>query len=114
VSRGRAVMRRVKDGPDCLVELAADRRNASVDWFCGLPVEAHIALTGRPPAMDGPSGPEEPAGVPTDLSDASEVRRRFPRLTAYLEENTWIERPWNTDQAPVTKLGPQPQRGSGQ
>jgi hypothetical protein len=57
-------MRRVKDGPDCLVELAADRRNASVDWFCGLPVEAHIALTGRPPAMDGPSGPEEPAGVP--------------------------------------------------
>ncbi|MFF0371986.1 DUF4240 domain-containing protein [Micromonospora sp. NPDC005087] len=37
------------------VELARDRRNARIDWFCGLPLEAHIAATGAPLAIDGPS-----------------------------------------------------------
>lgn len=88
VSHGRTVMRRVKEDPDRIVELAADRHNARIDWFCGLSVEAHIAVAGRPPAMDGPSGPDAPAGIPADLSDESEMRRRFPRIMAYLDGNS--------------------------
>lgn len=90
VSHGRAVMQRVMDDPDSLVELAGDRHNARIDWFCGLPVEAHIALTGSPPAMGEPTGSEVPTGTPADLTDESEMRRRFPRITAYLDERGWI------------------------
>lgn len=97
VSHGRRVMRRVKADPDSLVELAADRHNARIDWFCGLPVEAHIGLTGRPSVGEEPSGPAEPAGVPAPLTDVGEASRRFPRLTAYLDQNSWMARPWNAD-----------------
>lgn len=64
-----------------------------IDWFCGLPLEAHIAATGAPFAIDGPSGPDAPVGTPADLTDESRTRRQFPRLTAYLDNNPWIERP---------------------
>ncbi|AGZ42838.1 DUF4240 domain-containing protein [Actinoplanes friuliensis] len=94
VSHGRQTMKRVQEDPDNLVELAPDRHNARIDWFTGLPMEAHIAATGRPFAVDGPDGPEDPTGTPTDLTDEPGTRRRFPRLTAYLDHNTWIERPW--------------------
>lgn len=95
VSHGRRVMRRVQDDPDSLVELAPDRHNARIDWFCGLALEAHIAATGRPFALDSPDGPDEPAGTPTEVTDEIRVRQQFPRLTAYLDENPWIRRPWN-------------------
>lgn len=98
VSHGRAVMKRVKDDPDSLVELVADRRNALIDWFCGLPTEAYIAATGHPPPFGGePDGLDEPTGVTADLRDEADMRRRFPRITAYLDDKRWIARPWDND-----------------
>ncbi|SCF04240.1 Protein of unknown function [Micromonospora coriariae] len=94
VSHGRQTMQRVQDDPDSLVELAPDRHYARIDWFCGLPIEAHIAATGAPFAVDGPSGPDTPVGTAADLTDEIRTRHRFPRLTAYLDDNPWIERPW--------------------
>ncbi|MET7817785.1 DUF4240 domain-containing protein [Micromonospora zamorensis] len=94
LSHGRPTSQRVQDDPDSLVELAPDRRNARIDWFCGLPLEAHIAATGAPFAIDGPSGSDTPVGTPADLTDETRTRQRFPRLTAYLDSNPWIERPW--------------------
>jgi hypothetical protein len=94
VSHGRHTVRRLRDDPDSLVELAADRHNARTDWFCGLAMEAHIGATGRPFAVDGPDGPEELAGEPGRITDEADTRRRFPRLTAYLDANPGIERPW--------------------
>ncbi|MEU7800431.1 DUF4240 domain-containing protein [Micromonospora arborensis] len=94
VSHGRRVMRRIQTDPDSLVELAPDRHNARIDWFCGLPIEAHIAATGVPFAINGPSGLDTPLGNPTDLTDEALTRQRFPNLTAYLDANPWIERPW--------------------
>jgi len=94
VSHGRRTMQRVLDDPDSLVELAPDRHNARIDWFCGLALEAHIGATGGPFAVDGPTGPDEPVGMATEMTDESGTRRRFPRLTAYLDDNPWIERPW--------------------
>ncbi|QDY11417.1 DUF4240 domain-containing protein [Micromonospora sp. HM134] len=93
LSRGRQTMQRVQDDPDGLVELAPDRHNARIDWFCGLPLEAHIAATGAPFAIDGPSGPGTPLGTPADLTPKP-VRGRFPRLTADRDDNPWTERPW--------------------
>ncbi|GIF51970.1 uncharacterized protein DUF4240 [Asanoa ferruginea] len=97
VSHGRAVLERVKTDPDRLVELMADRHNARIDWFCGLPVEAHIARLGCPPAMDDRPGPAELAGAAIDLTDEREVRRCFPRIAGYLDANRWITRPWSDD-----------------
>ncbi|BCJ65656.1 DUF4240 domain-containing protein [Polymorphospora rubra] len=94
VSHGRQTMQRVQDDPDSLVELAPDRHNARIDWFCGLPLEAHIAATGSPLAIDGPSGSDTPAGTPADMTDETRTRQRFPRLTAYLDNNPWVEAPW--------------------
>lgn len=94
VSHGRETMQRVRDDPDSLVELAPDRHNARIDWFCGLPLEAHIAATGAPFAIDGPPEPDTPNGTPTDLTDETRTRRRFPKLTAYLDDNLWVARPW--------------------
>lgn len=94
VSHGRQTMRRVQDDPDGLVALASDRHNARVDWFCGLPMEAHLAATGTPFPVDGPSGLDEPHGTPADLTDEASARRNFPRLSAYLDDNRWIPRPW--------------------
>ncbi|MFF5225397.1 DUF4240 domain-containing protein [Dactylosporangium sp. NPDC000521] len=94
VSHGRQTMRRVQDDPDNLVELAPDRHNARIDWFCGLPLEAHIAATGAPLPAHGPSGPGTPVGTSADLTDENRTRQRFPKLTAYLDDNPWIERPW--------------------
>jgi hypothetical protein len=94
VSHGRQTMHSVLADPDTLVALASDRHNAQIDWFCGLPIEAHIAATGAPFAVDGPPGRDEPSGTPTDLTDEVEVRRRFPRLAAHLDDNSWIPRPW--------------------
>jgi len=94
VSHGRDTVRRVRDDPDSLADLAPDRHNARIDWFCGLAMEAHIAATGRPFTVDAPDGPDEPAGTPAELTDEAGVRRQFPRLTAYLDDNPWIERPW--------------------
>jgi hypothetical protein len=56
VSQGRQTVRGVLDDPDSLVALASDRHNARIDWLCGLPLEAHIAATGAPFAIDGPPG----------------------------------------------------------
>jgi hypothetical protein len=96
LSHGRAVVQRVKDNPDCLIELVADRHNARCDWFRGLPVEALVKMTRRPPAFGGeldmPDG--EPDGTPADLTDEGEMRRRYPRIVAYLHENPWMVRPW--------------------
>jgi Protein of unknown function (DUF4240) len=101
VSHGRAVITRIKDDPDDLVDLVPDRHNARIDWFCDLPIEAYMAVTGRLPAAGRePAGPDEPAGVPVNLTDEREVRRRFPRITAYLDDNRWIRRPWETEHAP--------------
>jgi hypothetical protein len=94
LSHGRRTMQRVQDDPDSLVELAPDRHNARIDWFCGLAMEAHIAATGRPFAVDGPNGPDEPTGTPAEMADEVSMRQRFPRLTAYLDDNLWIDRPW--------------------
>jgi hypothetical protein len=94
VSYGQQTMRSVLENPDSLVTLASDRHNARIDWFCGLPMEAHIAATGAPLPADGPLGPDEPHGKQTDLTNEVEVRRRFPRLAAYLDDNRWIPRPW--------------------
>ncbi|WP_309245957.1 DUF4240 domain-containing protein [Verrucosispora sioxanthis] len=94
VSHGRSTMQRVQDDPDSLVELAPDRHNARTDWFCGLPLDAYIAVTGVPFAIDGPSGTGAPVGTPVDLTDETTTRQRFPRLAAYLDNNPWIERPW--------------------
>ena len=94
VSHGRRTMRRIQDDPDCLVELTPDRHNARIDWFCGLPVEAHIALTGRPFSVNAPDGPDEPQGTPAEMTDEARIRQHFPRLTAYLDDNPWIQRPW--------------------
>jgi uncharacterized protein DUF4240 len=94
VSHGRQAVLGVLDDPDSLVALAADRHNARIDWFCGLPLEAYIAATGASFAVDGPPGRDEPCGTPTDLTNEVEVRHRFPRLAAYLDDNRWIPRPW--------------------
>ncbi|MFG1868422.1 DUF4240 domain-containing protein [Micromonospora arborensis] len=94
VSHGRHVVRRVQADPDSLVELAPDRHNARIDWFCGLPIEAHIAATGAPFAIDGPSGPDTLLGTPADPTNETSMRQRFPNLTAYLDANRWIARPW--------------------
>ncbi|MBU2664973.1 DUF4240 domain-containing protein [Actinoplanes bogorensis] len=94
VSHGRPTVRGILEDPDSLVTLASDRHNARIDWFCGLPMEAHIAATGAPFAVDGRPGPDEPYGTPTDLTNEVEARRRFPRLVAYLDDNRWISRPW--------------------
>lgn len=94
VSHGRETVRRIQDDPDSLVELVPDRHNARIDWFCGLAMEAHIAATGAPFPVDGPPGLYEPQGMPVDLTDEASVRRQFPRLTAYLDDNRWIPRPW--------------------
>jgi Protein of unknown function (DUF4240) len=97
LSHGRAVTRDVKDNPDALVELVADRHNAREEWFCGLPVEALIRTTGRPPGFgDEPDGSNELEGEPADLTDEGEMRRRYPGIVAYLDENPWIARPWGT------------------
>jgi hypothetical protein len=94
VSHGRQTVRGVLEDPDSLVALASDRHNARIDWFCGLPMEAHIAATGAPFAVDGPPDPDEPYGTRTDLTNEVEARRRFPRLAAYLDDNRWMPRPW--------------------
>jgi hypothetical protein len=94
VSHGRRTMRGVLEDPDSLVTLASDRHNARIDWFCGLPMEAHIATTGASLTVDRSPGPDEPDGTQTDLTNEVEVRRHFPRLAAYLDDNRWIPRPW--------------------
>jgi hypothetical protein len=94
VSHGRRTMRQVQDDPDSLVELVPDRHNARIDWFSDLAMEAHIAATGLPFALDGPDGPDDPVGTAADLTDETKTRQRFPRLTAYLDANPWIVRPW--------------------
>jgi hypothetical protein len=94
VSHGREMVQRLQDDPDSMVELAPDRHNARIDWFCGLAMEAHIAATGAPFAVNGPPGLDEPLGTPVDLTDEASARRQFPRLTAYLDDNRWILRPW--------------------
>jgi hypothetical protein len=94
MSHGRRTMERVQHDPDSLVELAPDRHNARIDWFCGLPLDAYIAATGAPFAIDGPSGPDEPVGTPAELTDETSTRQSFPRLTTYLDKNPWIDRPW--------------------
>lgn len=101
VSHGRQTMHGVLEDPDRLVALAPDRHNARVDWFCGLTMEAHIAATGAPltvhyETVDGRAGRDEPYGTAIDLTEEAEVRRRFPRLTAYLDDNRWISRPWES------------------
>ena len=95
VSHGRRTVRRVLDDPDNLVELMPDRHNARIDWFCGLAMEAHIGATGGPFAVDGPGGPDEPLGSAAGLTDESAARQRYPRIMAYLDDNRWIERPWD-------------------
>jgi Protein of unknown function (DUF4240) len=94
VSHGRQAMHRVREDPDSLVELSSDRHNARIDWFCGIPMDAHIGATGAPFAVDGPPRPNAPHGMPFDLTDEIGTRRRWPRLTAYLDDNPWIGRPW--------------------
>ncbi|WP_030443713.1 DUF4240 domain-containing protein [Actinoplanes subtropicus] len=94
VSHGRETVQRLQDDPDSMVELVPDRHNARIDWFCGLAMEAHIAATGAPFTVDGPPGLYEPLGTPVDLTDEASARRQFPRLTAYLDNNRWIPRPW--------------------
>ncbi|WP_344650071.1 DUF4240 domain-containing protein [Cryptosporangium japonicum] len=94
VSHGRGTVQRILDDPDSLVELAVDRHNARIDWFCGLPMEAHIAATGKSFTADRLDGPDEPSGVPAGLTDGASMRQRFPRLTAYLDDNPWIGQPW--------------------
>lgn len=96
LSHGRAVVQRVKDDPDCLVELVADRHNARSDWFRGLSVEALIRITGRPPAFGDEldASDDELEGASADLTDEADMRRRYPRILAYLDENPWIARPW--------------------
>jgi hypothetical protein len=97
LSHGRQSVQRVQDDPDTLVELAPDRHNARIDWFCGLPMEAHIAATGAPLSAHMLDGPEALAGTPGNLTDEIAMRRHFPRLTAYLDDNPWIARPWRTE-----------------
>ncbi|MFD0782480.1 DUF4240 domain-containing protein [Micromonospora azadirachtae] len=87
VSHGRSTLQRVQGDPDSLVELAPDRHNARIDWFCGLPLDAYIAVTGAPSAIDGPSGPGAPVGTPAELNDETSTRQRLPRLTTYLDIN---------------------------
>jgi hypothetical protein len=70
--------------------------DARAERVCGLPMEAHIAATGASIAVDGPPGRDEPFGTPTDLTNEVEVRRRFPRLTTYLDDNRLLSRPWVT------------------
>jgi hypothetical protein len=94
VSHGRQTMQRIQDDPDSLVDVAADRHNARIDWFCGLPMDVHIAVTGAPCTVYGPPGPDTLAGTPVDLTDEIRARRCFPRLTAYLDNNSRIEPPW--------------------
>ena len=94
VSHGRRTMQHVQDDPDNLVDLMPDRHNARIDWFCGLAMEAHIAATGRPFTVDGPDSLDEPLGTAAELADEISTRQRFPRVTAYLDDNPWIERPW--------------------
>ena len=96
MSHGQAVVHRVKDDPDCLVELAADRHNARGDWFRGLAVEALIRTTGSPPGFGGELDEtyDELDGTPADLTDEGEMRLRYPRIVAYLDENPWMARPW--------------------
>ena len=94
VSHGRSVVQRVREDPDNLVELMSDRHNARIDWFCGLAMEVSIATTGHPLSVDGPGGPDEPAGTAAELTDEIAMRQRFPKIMAYLDENTWIKRPW--------------------
>ena len=94
VSHGRSTVECILNNSDSLVELAPDRHNARVDWFCGLPMEAHIAVAGAPFPVGGPLGPDTPNGVPADLTDERGTRRRWPRLTAYLDSNPSIVRPW--------------------
>ncbi|WP_309238772.1 DUF4240 domain-containing protein [Actinoplanes aureus] len=95
VSHGRRTVKRIQDDPDNVVELAPDRHNARIDWFCGLSLEAHMDVTGGTPfAIDGPPEDDTPTGAPVDLADEVHTRKRFPRLTAYLDGNPWIQRPW--------------------
>ncbi len=96
VSHGRRTTQHVQDDPDNLVELMPDRHNARIDWFGGLAMEAHIAVTGRSFAVDGPDSPDEPLGTAADLTDEISTRQRFPRVAAYLDANTWIKRPWES------------------
>jgi hypothetical protein len=97
VSHGRHTVQRVQDDPDSLIELAPDRHNARTDWFCGLPMQAHIAVTGAPCTVDGPSRPDTPAGTPADLTDETATRQRFPSLTTYLDSKPSIARPWTLE-----------------
>jgi hypothetical protein len=90
VSHGRLTMQRVQQDPDSLVELAPDRHNARIDWFCGLAMEAHLFAAGCPFAVDGPNGPDQPRGTRADMTDEAGTRRQFPRLTTYLDDNHWI------------------------
>jgi hypothetical protein len=96
VSHGLALVNRVKDDPDCLVELAADQDGARGDWFRGLAVDALIRTTGSPPGFGGELDEpgDEPDGTPADLTDEGEMRRRYPRIVAYLDESPSMARPW--------------------
>jgi hypothetical protein len=94
VSHGRRTVRQVSDDPDSLVALAPDRHNVKIDWFGDLALEAYIAATGVPFTIDEPPGLEEPLGAEVDLTDEASARRHFPRLTAYLDDNPWMWRPW--------------------
>jgi hypothetical protein len=105
VSHGRLTTQHALDDPDSIVELAQDRHHARIDWFGGLAMEAHIAVTGRPFAVDGPGEPDEPAGTPHEMTDETGLRQRFPRLTAYLDANPEIERPWESARRPIPSAG---------
>ena len=96
VSHGRGTIRRVQEDPDSLVELASDRHNAPIDWFSDLTTEAHIAAVGAPCEVESSPGLYEPEGTPAALTDEASARRRFPRLTAYLDDNRGIPRPWDS------------------
>jgi hypothetical protein len=104
LSYDRQTMRGVLEDPDSLVHLASNRHNTQIDWFCSLPMEAHIGATGAPFAVDGPQGPDEPYGTRTDLTNEVVVRRHFPRLAAYIDDNRWIPRPWEPHPADQTFL----------
>jgi hypothetical protein len=82
VTRGRAVLDRVIEDPDSLVEVAADQDNAFVESYGGLVYRAYKDATGQAPPRTAPAGAVDLTGVRVNLKDEQAVRAHFPRLIA--------------------------------
>jgi hypothetical protein len=105
VSHGREFVRRVIEDPDRLIEVADDRRNATMEWFRELAQEAHIAVVGS--GFD-PISTDHDLPTRAEQPDAAALAAMYPRLIEFRQANSWTDDgPANTE--PTESTGPLPE-----